>query len=86
MKFKISIGGKNYLLTAEQANTLSAMLATSEYLDEKWVGAGKGAYGSDKNYDLIVTPTDPASVVQLTAVTDEYIESIRLSNKLTGNF
>lgn len=86
MKFKINIGGKNYLLTAEQADTLSAMLATSEYLDEKWVGAGKGVYGSDKNYDLIVTPTDPASVVQLTAVTDEYIESIRLSNKLTGNF
>lgn len=86
MKFKINIGGKNYLLTAEQANTLSAMLAASEYLDEKWVGSGKGMYGSDKNYNLIVTPTDPAAVVQFTAVTDEYVETIRLSNKLAENF
>jgi hypothetical protein len=82
MKFSVKINGVNFLLDANKVAMLVQMLDGAEYLHEKWVGTGKGSHGSDKNYDLLIEQADPAALVQLTAVSDDYLATLRLVKKL----
>ena len=85
MKFAVSINSKKYLLSADQIETLAAVLQDAEYLYEKWVGENKGSHGSDKQYNYQLLRADPASIATLEAVSDDFIDTIRLSQKLNAN-
>lgn len=82
MKFSVTIAGKGYLLTAEQLDALTSIVMDAEYIEERWVGSGKGSTGHDKNYVSMIEKTNPTSVLAVSVVTDEYIETIRLAQKL----
>lgn len=85
MKFAVLIDGKRRLLNPEQVSALCQILEDCEYFHEDWVGDGKGSHGRNKAYNYELRPADLNSLSSFEAVSEDFIETIRLAGKLAAN-
>ncbi len=81
MRFMVQISSRKVLLTHTQLEALSALMDGVEFMDEKWMGTGKGTTGSNNSYLPVVETFDVQEHMQVSLVSEEKVEAIKFVQK-----
>lgn len=80
MKYLVQLNNNQIILTAEQLETLTSMLDGCNYVEEKYMGNGKGTDGG--NYIKLASTYRVTDQLALKIMTDEAYEAMQLVTKL----
>lgn len=83
MKFKLTINGNSVLIDARQLEILTDTLSFAEHLTETHVGNNKGSQGYQSAFIPVIKPVVTHELFTVSPVNQDYIDTIKLSMKLT---
>jgi hypothetical protein len=82
MRYKVQVSGIPLILNESQMTLLLTAVQDAEQLTEKHVGTGKGSQGYNNAYTPTVEVKQPHDWLQVHIVTDDFIDTIKLTMKL----
>jgi aerobic-type carbon monoxide dehydrogenase small subunit (CoxS/CutS family) len=85
VKFKMTVNGLHILVDAEQLNTIIDALADAEHLAEVHVGNNRGSHGYNNAYVPTIKPVVTHELFTVAPVNQDYIDTIKLTMKLTDS-
>jgi len=85
MKFRLIVNGNNLLLDLSQLEKIVDVLTDTELLTESHVGANQGSQGYQNAFVPVIKPVVPHDLFHVFAVSQDYIDTIKLSMKLEKN-
>jgi aerobic-type carbon monoxide dehydrogenase small subunit (CoxS/CutS family) len=83
LKFRLTVNGSQLLLDIHQLESVIDILATTEQLTESHVGANQGSQGYQNAFVPVIKPVVPNDLFHVGAINQDYIDTIKLSMKLT---
>jgi aerobic-type carbon monoxide dehydrogenase small subunit (CoxS/CutS family) len=83
LKFKLTINGNSVLIDARQLEILTDTLSFAEHLTETHVGNNKGSQGYQSAFIPVIKPVVTHELFTVSPVNQDYIDTIKLSMKLT---
>ena len=83
MKFRLNVNGNQLLLDIHQLESVIEVLTDAEQLTESHVGVNKGSQGYQNAFVPVIKPVVPNDLFHVGAITQDYIDTIKLSMKLT---
>lgn len=85
MRYKVSVSGTTLILTEAQMALLLTAVQDAEQLSERHVGNNKGSQGYSNSYVPTVEVKQPHDWLQAYIVTDDFIDTIKLTMKLDND-
>ena len=83
MKFKMTINGHHVLLDAGQLEILTDNWSFAEHLTETHVGHNMGSQGYQNAYVPAIKPVVTHELFTVAPVNQDFIDTIKLAEKLT---
>lgn len=82
MKYLVAVSGKELVLNDHQLALLVTAVQDAEQLTEKHVGTGKGSQGYNNSYVPTVEILQPHTWLSAKIMSDDFVETIKLTMKL----
>lgn len=82
MRLGISVGGRNLLLTKDQAEALVNVLDGAEMFTDRHVGENLGSYGYKNSYVREIAKPALQEWLTFSAITSDQYETLKLISKL----